>query len=123
MAETEVIPQPYITNQDGILEVLKSMEKGEFNKSFNVGFSLFESCKHKLLPGQNPYANELFEDNGNNKRMWIRILQNLKLFETHKFEIKQYCLKDKTPKFHEDGSPMMLVFIKPKNSSGGKISK
>jgi hypothetical protein len=122
MAEITATPQPYITNQDDILEVLNGMERTVFNNTVNVGLCLFNSCSGSLLPGQKPYANELFEDNEINKRMWIRILRNLGLFETHKFEIKQY-LKNGTPQFHEDGSPMMLVFIKPKHSSGGKTSK
>ena len=124
MAETTVIHQPYITDEKGILKVLKSMEKEAFNDPVNVGRTSFNSCSHLLVGDQKPYAKELFENNETNKRMWIRILRNLGLFETHKFEIKQYCLKDKTPQFHEDGRPMMLVFIKPKNpNGGGKTSK
>ena len=122
MAKIKVIPsQPYITNENGIQEVLNSMERTVFNNTVNVGLCLFNSCTDLLVGDQKPYAKELFEDNEINKRMWIRILRNLGLFETHKFEIKQYCLKDGTPQFHEeDGSPMMLVFImKKKHPSGG----
>ena len=122
MAETAVIPHPHITNENDIFEVLNGMERTVFNNTVNVGLCLFNSCSGLLLPGQKPYANELFEDNEINKRMWKRILRNLGLFETHKFEIKQY-LKNGTPQFHEDGSPMMLVFIKPKHSSGGSGHK
>ena len=122
MAETAVIPHPYITNENDIFEVLNGMERTVFNNTVNVGLSLYYSCSDSLLPGQKPYANELFENNEINKRMWKRILRNLGLFETHKFEIKQY-LKNGTPQFHEDGSPMMLVFIKPKHSSGGSGHK
>jgi hypothetical protein len=122
MAETTATPQPYITNENDIFEVLNSMERTVFNNTVNVGLCLFNSCSSLLVGEQKPYAKELFEDNEINKRMWIRILRNLGLFETHKFEIKQY-LKNGTPQFHEDGSPMMLVFIKPKHSSGGSGHK
>ena len=118
MAEITATPQPYITNMEDILKVLGGMDREAFNRPVNVGLFLFNSCRDELVGDQKPYANELFEDNETNKKMWIKILRNIGLFETHKFEIKQYCLKDKTPKFHEDGSPMMLVFIKPKNISG-----
>ena len=123
MAETAVIPHPYITNENDIFEVLNGMERTVFNNTVNVGSYLYYSCRGLLVGEQKPYAKELFEDNEINKRMWIRILRNLGLFETHKFEIKQY-LKNGTPQFHEeDGSPMMLVFIKPKHSSGGSGHK
>ena len=124
MAETIATPQPYITDINGILKVLRPMDREAFNSQVNVGLCLYNSCSGLLVDEQKPYAKELFENNETNKKMWIKILRNLELFETHKFEIKQYCLKDKTPQFHEDGSPMMLVFIKPKYSNrGDKTSK
>ena len=58
----------------------------------------------KFLNGEiKPYAKELFANNEDNIKMWIRILRNLNLFDTHIFEIKPY-LKDKTPQTHPDGS-------------------
>ena len=123
MEETAATHQPYITNMEGILEVLRPMDREAFNSQVNVGLCLYNSCSGLLVDEQKPYAKELFENNETNKKMWIKILRNLELFETHKFEIKQYCLKDKTLQFHPDGSPMMLVFIKPKNPNGGKTSK
>jgi hypothetical protein len=118
MAETEVIQQPYITDKDGILTALRLMEPEVFNRQVNVGLYLFNWCRGSLLPGQNPYSIELFEDNETNKEMWKRILEDLGLSKTHIFEIKQY-LKNGTKQFHPDGRPMMLVFIKPINPSGG----
>ena len=113
MAETTVIHQPYITDEKGILKVLKSMEKEAFNDPVNVGRTSFNSCSHLLAGDQKPYAKELFEDNPRNQKMWKDILIKLGLSKTHKFEIKQYCLKDGTKQFHEDNTKMMLVFIRP----------
>ena len=118
MAEiTEVIPE-YITTENGILEELRRMRPEVFNRRVNAGLSIYNLCKGSLLDGQNPYSIELFEDNETNKKMWKRILRELNLFETHKFEIVQWSI-DGIPQFHPDRRPKMLVFIMPKHPSGG----
>jgi hypothetical protein len=104
--ETNILEKDIL--EKDILE--KEIFKKFLEKFLEKGI-LEKDILEKFLKGEiKPYAKELFEYNKTNKKMWIKILTDLKRFETHKFEIKEYKKKG-IKQFHPDGTQMWRVFI------------